>query len=303
MKLKSNNNNNKKKIEEISNDDAMSKNKMNVFKNKYDNDYDNKSNISIENEFINKKQTNYKLLLSNNKSKINIADTKSKNPSKKVYKEEKIITPSLDFKKLKLKKSKVENDFDIALSSTRKMKSTDNDNLDIDELTDNLENNEWKDDSINNENTNSNKTEDSLIKNESKSKFTIEPEELFLKIISIDLNNKIINEELKLFLFNEIPKKETLISNINILYSEKNENNIIFNYNLEILRNSKIFYFAKIIKYFPQMKIRIYFSNNDNYSRVSNETDINTNYIYVGKIISNMMRTNFVVFKGNNENN
>ena len=120
---------------------------------------------------------------------------------------------------------------------------------------------------------------------------------------------KISNEELNLFLFNQIPKGETLISNINI-NSEKKENNVLFNYNLEIFRNNKIYYFAKIVKYFPKMKIKIYYSDNYNfinkghYSQICHENiknDLNLNY--VGKIISNIMRTNFVVYSGNKKNN
>ena len=58
------------------------------------------------------------------------------------------------------------------------------------------------------------------------------------------------------------------------------------------------------------MKIKIYYTDNYNfinkgyYSQISNKNiknDFNLNY--VGKIISNMMRTNFVVYSGNKKNN
>ena len=294
-----------------------SQNKINIYKNIPDDDLDLDNNISIERDAVKSEYTNNILMLTKNKSKLHNPQKinfKKQHLFTKQYLEGKINAPSLDLKRIQIKKLKYQDD-DIIPSSNRYIKTTENEidneiTQDFDEID--IYNNLNKD-SQNNDNDNNNKdineknmtiyrTEDSFIKNENE--VIIKPEDLFLKIISINLDIKITNEELNMFFFNRIPKDETLITNININCPDKNGSNILFNYNLEIIRNYKIYYFAKIIKYFPKMKIKIYISNIDNFSQMSyNNKNINSNYTYVGKIISNMMRTNFIVFAGNKKDN
>ena len=257
--------------------------------------YDNINNISIEKDTINKIDNNQKLILNKNKSK----------KKSKLNQNLKTLPSHLDLKnKLKYK----EDDNDIIPSSYRKFQISQNEK----------ETRDYSDDfkfyninKINNDATfdyedklESIKTEEDLIEKKSKNGI-INEDDLFKKIISINLNININNEELNMFFFNKIPKNETFVSNINII-----NNPSLFNYNLEIITNNKIYFFAKIIKYFPQMKIKIYYSenynniNNMNYSQVSNIEPINnSNFVYVGKIISNITRTHFIVYIGNKKNN
>ena len=265
------------------------------------NKFDIVNRTNLDRQIINEKDTNKQLILSENKL--------SKRTSIIHNLQGKLDVQTLDFNKLKyqddplpsstrnLNKSKEEIDFE-----NNELKH----NNEMNYFYNNISNNEIKDKDNKEETFIDNiKTESNFIEKEKE----INQEDLFKKIISLDLNLKISNEELKLFLFNQIPRGETLISNINI-NTEKKENNFLFNYNLEIYRNNKIYYFAKIVKYFPKMKIKIYYTDNYNfinkgyYSQISNKNiknDFNLNY--VGKIISNMMRTNFVVYSGNKKNN
>ena len=262
---------------------------------------DNVNRINIEKEIINEKGTNKQIILSENKSRRRSGIMHNI--------EGKINVQYLDFKNLKYQDdaspssarnlNKIQNEEEVVLDDIE-FKKNNNKN----DLYNNMRNNEIKDKKNKDEAyIDDLSTESNFIEKEK------EPEDLFKKVISIDLNIKICNEELKLFFFNQIPKGETLISNINI-NTENKENNFSFNYNLEIFRNNKIYFFAKIVKYFPKMKIKIYYSDNYNYinkehySQISNvKIKNNFNLIYVGKIISNMMRTNFVVYSGNKKNN
>ena len=256
---------------------------------------DNVNKTNIEKKIMKNKDSNKYLILSKNKHKIKIG--------KKINIDGKIKTPSLDFHKLKYRED------GTIPSSVRKFHNIENENEDnINDLefyTNNDNINNIIDNNIEDENIMTYRTESDILENE---KEIISPEELFKKIISIDLDNKINNENIKSFLFNQIPKNEILITNININYPEKKENNF-FNYNLEIIRNNKIYFFAKIFKYFPQMKIKIYYSdnynniNNDHFSQFPIENNKDYNLKYVGKIISNMMRTNFIAYSGNKKNN
>ena len=296
-------NHNQKSSKQNNLDDILDKNTISIYKN-----MNSINNISNENSSLNKIKSNKKLILSKNK-KIN-------SDQKHIY-ERKINAPLLDLKNLKKNLKYKEDDITVP-SSNRNfyISENDNDNENKEYLNDihiyknnnnNINNDNKK--SYDFENSETYKTEGGFIKKENE--IIISPEDLFKKIISINLSIKISNEELKLFLFNQIPKNETFISNINIIYPNKSQNNE-FNYNLEIIRNNQIYYFAKIIKFFPQMKIKIFLSNNYNninnnhYSQISNENidfNSNSNLIYVGKIVSNFMRTNFVVYSGNKKDN
>lgn len=137
--------------------------------------------------------------------------------------------------------------------------------------------------------------------------------DIFNLILSHDFFKKITYNDIYDFFFNSLPKTQTLNTNINII-NNNIENN--FNYNLEILRNNKIYFVAKIKKYLPYMNISIIIqvkSNeiacNNNFGKESqrqlNEFEMNNQikYIKVGKIMSNFLRNKFFVFRGNHINN
>ena len=152
---------------------------------------------------------------------------------------------------------------------------------------------------INNEETNNeneldmetNKNNDIYSENE-KAKEEIDINDIFNIITGYDIYKKIEKNFIKLFFFNSIPDGKTLNTNINkIKKNENNELNLNFNYNLEIIRNNQIFFFAQIKKTFPSINIKIFI-------RMPNEQ-----YIKVGKIISNFLKNNFIVYKGDNKTN
>ena len=121
-------------------------------------------------------------------------------------------------------------------------------------------------------------------------------DDIFNLIIGYDINQKIKLNDLKLFFFNSIPEGKTLNTNINKIKKDNNQNinefkSINFNYNLEILRNNKIYFFAKIIKSFPYFNIKIYIKIADD------------EYIKIGKIVSNSLKNNFIVYLGDNKSN
>ena len=308
-------NNNLKISRESSRAEISSNNKINIYKNNFSDELDlnNINKINAEKDYVNKVENNQKLILSKNKSKKNATtniNNQIKFPANKKALEGKAIFnhnisqyTSVFLKNLKIKKinykEKNSQLGENALSSNRAFNLSEN------------ENNEYIKDMgaynyENGEDYQTYRTEEDFLEDVNEDVKKI-PEELFNKIISNNLDIKINNEELKLFFFNPIPKDETFVSNININYPEKNGNND-FNYNLEILSNNKIYFFAKIVKYFPQMNIKIFCCdnynniNNEHFSQISSFENENKRYnselVYVGKIISNMMRTNFIVYSG-----
>ena len=80
--------------------------------------------------------------------------------------------------------------------------------------------------------------------------------------------------------------------NINkINKKENNSQNLNFKYNLEILKNNQIYFYAQVKKSFPSSNIKIYIKS------------FNSQYIKVGKIISNILKNNFIIFKGDKKSN
>ena len=309
-----------------SQNELSSKNKITVFKNNISDELylDDINYFNTEKENIKKNQNTKKLILKKNKSKnnanINEQPQYQRNKQSlegKIFNHNNSQFPSVFLKNLKLKKFKQKDkkkEIENILSSNRAFNISENENGKTDVF--NYENNNRYDGNVNDDKDNENgdyqtyQTEEGFMENIEEMK--ISPEELYKKIIDINLDNKINIDELKLFFFNPIPNNETFVSNINIIYPDKNQNNI-FNYNLEIITNNKIYYFAKIKKYFPFMIIKIYFSenynkvNNAHFSQVSSfERDLkndNSEIFCIGKIISNMMRNNFIVYSGNKKNN
>ena len=245
--------NNLKNNIESSHGEVSSNNKINVYKNTVSGELElddiNNINIIPELEDINIEENNEKLILSSNKSK---KITQNKNnqtqfPANKQVSTGKIFFrnnnsqyPSIYLKNLKIKrlklKKKNEKFNQNTLSSNRALNISEKDN------EDEMEKNKANYNNENEENYQAYRSEERFIENiDDETK--IIPEKLFQKIISLNLDVKITNEELKFFFFNPIPKDETFVSNININYPGKNMNNI-FNYDLEILNNNKIFYFC-----------------------------------------------------------
>ena len=148
--------------------------------------------------------------------------------------------------------------------------------------------------------------------------------QLYDLITGYNIELKIIFDNLKLFFFNKIPENRTLITNINIRNKEfimkskiqnnkiykgeeinpfyLNENLKTYDFDLEILRNHQIYYFGKIMSYFPYVIIKIYISSNfTKYGEISQQSVEESDFFCVGKIISNMLRTEFIVYKGNDK--
>ena len=129
---------------------------------------------------------------------------------------------------------------------------------------------------------------------------------IYAKITGFNYKETVSIDELRYFCFNQIPKDEMLTTNINII-----KNNQLYNYNLEIIKNNHIYIFAKVTKYLPYLKINLYISDNYNtlnnihFSQISNKNNNLNKFglIKIGKIASNFLRNNFIVYKGNNKNN
>ena len=144
-------------------------------------------------------------------------------------------------------------------------------------------------------------------------------EKLYEKIIGYNIELKNLYEDLYKFFFNPIPQDKTLSTNINIrnnIIKDKINNNVFenkkfyekiekiktYDFDLEILRNHQIYFFAKIIKSLPSIVIKIYIS--DNFFKcegISQKNIFESNFYLVGKIESNILRTKFNIYKLNNE--
>jgi hypothetical protein len=118
----------------------------------------------------------------------------------------------------------------------------------------------------------------------------IDINEIFNKITGYDIYQGIKFNYVKLFFFNSLPKDKTLNTNINKIKKENN-NNLKFNYNLEILRNNKIYFYAQVKKTFPSLNIKLFIQESE------------SEYLKVGKITSNVLKNNFIVYKGDSKEN
>ena len=154
-------------------------------------------------------------------------------------------------------------------------------------LSEEINNNETIND-ISYDNNKNNK--DSYNKSDEEEEMNID--EIFSLITGYDIYKKISLNYIKKFFFESIPEGKTLNTNINKVKKEKNNNDLdYYNYNLEIVRNNKIYFYAKVKKTFPSINIKIFI-------KTSSEE-----YIKVGKIISNYLKNNFIVYEGDNKNN
>ena len=117
-------------------------------------------------------------------------------------------------------------------------------------------------------------------------------EEIFNLIMGYNFNKVIEPNYIRRFFFSSVPEDKTLSMNINKINQNKNNSsNLSFNYNLEILKNNQIYFFAQIKKTFPSSNIKLYIKSSHN------------QYNKVGKIISNLLKNDFIVYKGDNKTN
>ena len=116
--------------------------------------------------------------------------------------------------------------------------------------------------------------------------------DIFNLIVGYNFNQIIEPNYIKIFFLSSVPEDKTLSMNINkINKTENNSSNINFSYNLEILKNNQIYFFAEVKKSFPSSNIKLYIKS------------FNGQYTKVGKIISNFLKNNFIVYKGDNKTN
>jgi hypothetical protein len=115
--------------------------------------------------------------------------------------------------------------------------------------------------------------------------------EIFDLITGYDIYKKVALDYIKQFFFDSLPEGKTLNSNINKMKKDNNNDLDYFNYNLEIVRNNKIYFYAKIKQTFPSINIKIFIKTPEE------------EYIKVGKLISNVLKNNFILYEGDNKTN
>lgn len=127
---------------------------------------------------------------------------------------------------------------------------------------------------------------------ETKNKIEESPKtiDIYKIITSYNFEEKLSYENLNLFFFNPIPEDKTFNTNVNLLKNIDSQSE--FDYNLEISRNNKTYFFAKLVKTVPYLKLKIFIHD-----------EKNNIYNIVGKISSNVLRNNFLVFKGDTMEN
>ena len=207
--------------------------------------------------------------LMNEKDELNMASKGSN---------EKILLLKNNKKKIDLYNEEYYDKFENYFNSKNK--------LNINKLSTEEINNE----ETNNENEVENEINNNIDKYSEKEKEEIEINDIFNLITGYDIYKEIEINSIKLFFFNSIPEGKTLNTNINKI-KKKEGDDLNFHYNLEIIRNNQIFFYAKIKKTFPSINIRIFIKTPNN------------QYIKVGKIISNVLKNNFILYKGDNNKN
>jgi len=137
-----------------------------------------------------------------------------------------------------------------------------------------------------------NKKKINIQEEEKENKKEIHTDEIFNLIVGYNFDKVIKSEYIERFFLLPLPENKTLSMNVNkIKKNEDNASNIYFKYNLEIVRNNKIYFFARVKQSFPSSNIKIYIKSPNNV------------YTKVGKIISNVLKNNFTLFKGDNKSN
>ena len=114
---------------------------------------------------------------------------------------------------------------------------------------------------------------------------------IFNILISKKFYNKLSLIQIEDFIFSQLPDNQILMTNVRVYKNcfniFKNNNDITkFDFEVEILLNNNIFLIGKIVKNFRKLKIKIFITNN------------HKEYKYIGKIVSNILRSNFNVYIG-----
>lgn len=260
-------------------------NSTNEFLEKREQNNDDK-NISYE-EIKEKKNIKQKrIIIMEQKDDISSSTSKRSNENKLLLKNNLNFTKVLDRNKYeKISNFDLNNDYLKNRVETYTFYKSNNKIINFNETDNNIDDENKKNDDIS---FNSKKVEDY----ENFENKGINIDEIFNLIVGYDFN-KIINDNyLRIFFLSSVPEDKTLSMNINkINKKENNSQNLNFKYNLEILKNNQIYFYAQVKKSFPSSNIKIYIKL------------FNSQYIKVGKIISNILKNNFIIFKGDKKSN
>ena len=258
---------------------------------KNDNIKEENENISYENIENNKNIVIQKRKKFPNhlRKEINSSSSKRGSEDKLLIKRRNYFKDSIS--NIKDEKSNINLDYNDAVKNKIQIYSYYQDNLNKNAIPVNY--NETENYIEENKNKDKIRFNDSEIEEEEKyEKKGITIDDIFNLIIGYNFNKIIEPDYIKIFFLSPVPEDKTLSMNINkIKNKESNSSGLNFHYNLEILRNNQIYFFAQIKKSFPSSNIKLYVKL------------FNDQYIKVGKIISNILKNNFIVYKGDNKSN
>lgn len=258
---------------------------------KNDNIKEENENISYENIENNKNIVIQKRKKFPNhlREEINSSSSKRSSEDKLLIKRRNYFKDSIS--NIKNEKSNINLDYNDAVKNEIQIYSYYKDNLNKNAIPVNY--NETENYIEENKNKDKIRFNDSEIEEEEKyEKKGITIDDIFNLIIGYNFNKIIEPDYIKIFFLSPVPEDKTLSMNINkIKNKESNSSGLNFHYNLEILRNNQIYFFAQIKKSFPSSNIKLYVKL------------FNDQYIKVGKIISNILKNNFIVYKGDNKSN
>ena len=115
---------------------------------------------------------------------------------------------------------------------------------------------------------------------------------IFNILISKKFYNKLSLIQIEDFIFSQLPDNQILMTNVRVYKScfnnifKRNDDFKNFNFEVEILLNNNIFLIGKTVNNFSKLKIKLYITNN------------HKEYKYIGKIVSNTIRSKFKVYFG-----
>ena len=248
-------------------------------------------NISYE-EIKEKKNIKHKrIIIMDQKDDINSSTSKRSNENKLLLKNNLNFTKVLDRNKYeKISNFNLNNDFLRNRVETYTFYKSNNNKNTIEPINFNETDNNIDDENRKNDDISFNLKKNEDYKNYENKGINID--EIFNLITGYDFNKLINDNYLRIFFLSSVPEDRTLSMNINrINKKENNSQNLNFKYNLEILKNNQIYFYAQVKKSFPSSNIKIYIKS------------FNSQYIKVGKIISNILKNNFIIFKGDKKSN
>ena len=115
---------------------------------------------------------------------------------------------------------------------------------------------------------------------------------IFNILISKKFYNKLSLIQIEDFIFSQLPDNQILMTNVRVYKRcfnnifKRNDDFKNFNFEVEILLNNNIFLIGKTVNNFSKLKIKLYITNN------------HKEYKYIGKIVSNTIRSKFKVYFG-----